>query len=301
MGWPMATAPPLTLTFAGSRRSSRITASAARQTLRSARRGPRRGRGPSRFLRGFSRWLRPAPSSATSARCRRPTAPRCAPSACCQACAAVRSLVTTTAAAPSLVPGALPAVTVPSFLNAGRSLASASSEASGRGDSSRRTTMGSPFFCGTSIGNDLRFDVAGVHRAHGALVAFERELVLLLARDFVFFGDEFGGHAHVEVVVNVPQSVVNHGVDDFGVAECGSRCARRAADRGSWTSTPCRRRRRFRLSPSITPCAASATALRPEPQTLLMVMRGDARVAVRRPAPPAAPGSVPARPGPRCP
>ena len=67
-------------------------------------------------------------------------------------CAAVRSLVTTTAAAPSLVPGALPAVTVPSFLNAGRSLASASSEASARGDSSRRTMMGSPFFCGTSIG-----------------------------------------------------------------------------------------------------------------------------------------------------
>src|SRR5690348_18171620 len=38
--------------------------------------------------------------------------------------AAVRSLVIIRAAAPSLVPGALPAVTVPSFLNAGRNFAS---------------------------------------------------------------------------------------------------------------------------------------------------------------------------------
>ena len=32
------------------------------------------------------------------------------------------------------------------------------------------------------------------------------------------------------------------------------------------------------VSPSCTACAASATALRPEPQTLLMVMRGDAGI-----------------------
>ena len=133
--------------------------------------------------------------------------------------AAVSSLVTTTAAAPSLVPGALPAVTVPSFLNAGRSLASASSEASARGDSSRRMTMGSPFFCGTSIGKNLRFDEAGVHGVHGSLMAFEGELILLLARDFVFLGDEFGGHAHVEVFVNVPKAVVNHGIDDLAIAD----------------------------------------------------------------------------------
>src|SRR5712691_8934119 len=66
--------------------------------------------------------------------------------------AALRSLVTTRAAAPSLVPGALPAVTVPSFLNAGFSLARASRVVSSRGDSSYLMTTGSPFFCGTSMG-----------------------------------------------------------------------------------------------------------------------------------------------------
>src|SRR5205807_9651662 len=66
--------------------------------------------------------------------------------------AALRSLVTTTAAAPSLVPGALPAVTVPSFLKAGLNFASASSELSSRGDSSYLITSGAPFFCGTSMG-----------------------------------------------------------------------------------------------------------------------------------------------------
>ena len=70
----------------------------------------------------------------------------------CRGAAALRSLVTTTAAAPSLVPGALPAVTVPSFLNAARSLARASSEVSSRGDSSLLMTMGAPFFCGISMG-----------------------------------------------------------------------------------------------------------------------------------------------------
>src|SRR5579875_245636 len=59
---------------------------------------------------------------------------------------AVSSEVTTTAAAPSLVPGAFPAVTVPSGLNAGFSRASASSEVSARGDSSIENRAGSPFF-----------------------------------------------------------------------------------------------------------------------------------------------------------
>ena len=52
----------------------------------------------------------------------------------------------------SFVPGALPAVTVPSFLNAGFSFASASNVESERGDSSVLTITGSPFFCGISTG-----------------------------------------------------------------------------------------------------------------------------------------------------
>jgi hypothetical protein len=54
----------------------------------------------------------------------------------------------TSAAAPSLTPGALPAVTVPSGSNAGLSRASASTEVSARTDSSCATTMGAPFFWG---------------------------------------------------------------------------------------------------------------------------------------------------------
>ena len=59
---------------------------------------------------------------------------------------------TSVAAAPSLMPEELPAVTLPPSRKAGRSLPSASSEVSARGCSSRVTTTGSPFFCGTVTG-----------------------------------------------------------------------------------------------------------------------------------------------------
>ena len=68
-------------------------------------------------------------------------------------------------------------------------------------------------------GHNLRFDEAGFPRAHGALVAFQRKLILLLPRDAVFFGHEFGGDAHVKIVVHVPQAVVHHRVHDFRIAE----------------------------------------------------------------------------------
>src|SRR5262245_17730708 len=62
------------------------------------------------------------------------------------------ALVTTSAAAPSLRPLAFPAVTVPSFLNAGLSFASDSRVASARGCSSVSTSRSSPFFWGTGTG-----------------------------------------------------------------------------------------------------------------------------------------------------
>ena len=65
---------------------------------------------------------------------------------------AFSALITTTAAAPSLIPEALPAVTVPSFLNTGRSLESPSNEASFLGNSSVSNTIGSPRRCGISTG-----------------------------------------------------------------------------------------------------------------------------------------------------
>ena len=54
--------------------------------------------------------------------------------------AASAALITTSAAAPSLMPEALPAVTVPSLAKAGRSLPSTSSVVSGFGYSSSATT-----------------------------------------------------------------------------------------------------------------------------------------------------------------
>ena len=50
-------------------------------------------------------------------------------------------------------------------------------------------------------------------------MALERELILLLARDFVFLCDEFAGVAHVEVFVDVPQAIIDHRVEDFRIAE----------------------------------------------------------------------------------
>ncbi len=47
----------------------------------------------------------------------------------------------------------------------------------------------------------------------------DRELILFLARDAVLLGDVLAGHPHVIVVVNVPQTVVHHGVDDLSIAE----------------------------------------------------------------------------------
>ena len=50
-------------------------------------------------------------------------------------------------------------------------------------------------------------------------VAFERIRVLALARDLVLLGDQFRRHAHVEVLVGVPETVHDHGIEDLGVPE----------------------------------------------------------------------------------
>ncbi len=59
------------------------------------------------------------------------------------------------AAAPSLTPEALPAVTVPPCRNGVGSFSSASSEVSARGCSSLSTTIGSFLRCGIVTRNDL--------------------------------------------------------------------------------------------------------------------------------------------------
>ena len=49
-------------------------------------------------------------------------------------------------------------------------------------------------------------------RVHG-------ELVLLFTGYAVFFSDVLARHAHVVVVVNIPEAVVHHGVDDLRIAQ----------------------------------------------------------------------------------
>ena len=67
---------------------------------------------------------------------------------------AFASLITNTAAAPSLRPEAFPAVTVPSRSKAGRSLAKPSAVVPGLGYSSVSKTIGSPRRCGISTGTN---------------------------------------------------------------------------------------------------------------------------------------------------
>ncbi len=136
-------APPLTLTRSQSQPSSRPTATdwAANASLASMRsmsfssspalaRALRvAGTGPMPMMRGST------PAEA---------AQRIDASGATPLASAFCRDMTTTAAPPSLMPEALPAVTVPSPLNAGRSPSSFSTVVSGRGCSSLSTTTGGP-------------------------------------------------------------------------------------------------------------------------------------------------------------
>ena len=54
-------------------------------------------------------------------------------------------------------------------------------------------------------------------------MALEREPVLLLPRNFIFLRHVLAGHAHVVILVNVPQSIINHRIDHFLIAQPESR------------------------------------------------------------------------------
>ena len=98
-------------------------------------------------------------------------------------------------AAPSLRVEALPAVTVPPSRKTGRSFASFSAEASGRGPSSASTrTVSRPLR--RLDRDDLLGQLARLGRGDGALVAAQGEGVLVLAADPVALGDVLAGLAH---------------------------------------------------------------------------------------------------------
>ena len=147
IGWPSAIAPPFTFTRPMSKPRSRATAQdwAAKASFDSTR-------SMSSILHpALSSALRlagigPAPISAGSMPAVAQETMR--PSGRTPRRAASSAVISTSAAAPSLMPDALPAVTVPSLAKAGRSFASASTVVPWRGYSSVSTTM-SPLRLGT--------------------------------------------------------------------------------------------------------------------------------------------------------
>ena len=110
-----------------------------------------------------------------------------APSGSTPSSRAFSSLATTSAAAPSLIPLALPAVTVPPSRNAGFSAASFSALVSGRGCSSRTTLADR---------DELVVEPPGLARRRPAPLRLERERVLVLARDVPALGDVLARLAH---------------------------------------------------------------------------------------------------------
>ena len=182
-----------------------------------------------------------------------------------------------TAEAPSLMPELLPAVTVPPSAGtpAAASRAPRAVE-SARGCSSRSTTTGSPFRCGTLDRHDLVVEPAGLDGRDGPLLALERERVLALARDAPALGDVLGGLAHRVRVVALGQARVDEAPAEGRVDQLARRRGRRPPPALSRTygarvidSTP----PPMNTSPSPTAiaCAAELIACSPEPHSRLTV------------------------------
>ena len=143
------------------------------------------------------------------------------------------SVISTTAAAPSFRPAALPAVTVPSLEKAGRSFVIASIVA----PSADVLVLVDHDVALAGLdreGRDLVLEPAGLLRRLGLVLAGERELVLLLAADLPLPGHVLGGGAHVVAVEGVPEPVLDHRVDE---ASGRPSSARRAGARRASTAT----------------------------------------------------------------
>ena len=126
-------------------------------------------------------------------------------------------LMTTTAAAPSEICDELPAVSVPSLRNAGRSRASESADVLARTPSSSVNSIGSPLRCGMPTGTissaNTPFFCGGRE-----LVAAGGELVLLLAGETVGVVALLGQQPHRLIGERVVQSVEGCVIEDLGVA-----------------------------------------------------------------------------------
>ena len=140
-------------------------------------------------------------------------------------CSTARSLATTVAAAPSVMPGALPAVTVPSVASprsspvgrskTGFSFASASARCRARalvGGDDRLALRPRD-----RHGRHLVVEAARVLRSDRALMALERERVLVLAAHVVLDRDALRVGAHVALLDRAPQAVVDRRVEELAL------------------------------------------------------------------------------------
>ena len=135
--------------------------------------------------------------------------------------AASASVISTVAAAPSLRPDALAAVTVPSLSNAGRSFCIASSVAP-CANIFVAVDDGVALAALDGDGDDLVLELAGLLRGFGLVLRGDRELVLVVTRDLELAGDILGRVAHVIAVEGVPQPVLDHRIDELQVAHLGA-------------------------------------------------------------------------------
>ena len=136
-------------------------------------------------------------------------------------CRAISALATTSAAAPSLICEALPAVTVPSPPNDGFSRASTSSEVSARGPSSRSMRT-SPLRKLMTTGTISSVNLPAATAAVALAMTFDGELILVVPADAALGGDVVGLGPHGDILERAPQSVVLHRVEHLLAAELPS-------------------------------------------------------------------------------
>ena len=219
IGWPSAMAPPLGLKTSLPRPRSRCEArpTAANASLTSI---ARRSSSATSLLASAARM------ALAGCSCRLLSGPATTPWAPISArtrsatpsCSALARDMTTTAAAPSEICEALPAVMVPSLRNAGFRRPSVSAVVPGRTPSSSLNRTGSPLRCGTGTSTISSGEAAVLDRGGGQLVAAGGVLVLLLAGEAVGVVVLLGRLAHRLVVEGVEEPVVEGGVDELGVA-----------------------------------------------------------------------------------
>ena len=182
------------------------------------------------------------------------------------------------AAAPSLTPDALPAVTVPPSRNGVGSLASASTVVPARGCSSLATTTGVALALRDRHRRDLLRQPAVGLRGDRLVLAAHREGVLVGARHLKILGDVLAGLRHgIDAVLLLHQRVdeapADRRVVDLGVARKGAPSAfgmtKGARDIDSTPPAII-----SSASPALMARAAMITASMPEPHSRLIVVPG---------------------------